>query len=199
MTQNLEIEFKNMLTKTEYQTLLKDLNINNEQIYSQENHYFDTPDFALKQARSALRIRKKQNDYEMTLKQPLEVGLMETNQRLSSEEALWAIQSGKLPAGEIKAKIDGMAIPFSKIEYFGSLHTNRVELEYKGGLLVLDHSCYLNKEDFELEFEVQSFHDGMEIFNEILRLYQIPERKTKNKIQRFYEEKYSKELRNRKN
>lgn len=189
MPQNLEIEFKNILTKAEYETLLHAFNITEDQIFSQENHYFDTSDFALKHAGSALRIRKKHNDYEMTLKQPLENGLLETNQKLSFQETKQAFQ-GRLPEGEIKSKIESMAIPFSRIEYFGSLLTNRTELEYKGGLLVLDHSLYLNKEDYELEFECQNFKEGSEVFYELLRLYRIPERKTKNKIQRFYDEKY---------
>lgn len=192
MTQNLEIEFKNMLTKAEYQTLLQFFHITGEQIFSQENHYFDTPDFALKHAGSALRIRQKQYTYEMTLKQPMEAGLLETNQQLGIEETALAIQSGQLPAGEIKLRIESMAIPFSTIEYFGSLKTNRAELAYKGGLLVLDHSCYLNKEDFELEFEAQSFQEGKQIFQGILEQFCIPERETKNKIQRFYDARYSK-------
>ncbi|NRD78444.1 CYTH domain-containing protein [Bacillus sp. BRMEA1] len=191
MPQNIEIEFKNMLTKTEYQTLLIAFKIKAEQFFTQENHYFDTPDFALKNMGSALRIRKKQKGFEMTLKQPVEIGLLETNQPLNAAEAEQMLQAGTLPAGEIKAKIDAISGDFSTLEYFGSLKTNRVEIAYQEGLLVLDHSLYLNTEDFEMEYEVQNYQKGKSIFDEILKLYQIPERKTKNKIQRFYETKYS--------
>ncbi|MFF2446156.1 CYTH domain-containing protein [Neobacillus sp. NPDC058068] len=190
MSQNIEIEFKNMLTKEEYERFLLEFNIDKRQIFSQENHYFDTPDFTLKELGSALRIRKKLQSYEMTLKQPAAVGILETNQTLSYEEAEQAIHSGKLPAGLIQNLLKKENVLFSTIEYFGSLSTNRVELAYKNGLLVLDQSFYLNKEDFELEYEVENYQEGKHVFLELLNQFQIPERKTDNKIRRFYHQKY---------
>lgn len=187
MTQNLEIEFKNMLTKQEYEQLLQQFQIDEGQIFSQENHYFDTTDFALKSVGAALRIRRKKEQYEMTLKQPAAVGLLETNQTVSGKEAAQAIQFGVLPSGRIKTMIEQKGIPVSAIHYFGSLVTKRVELKYKIGLLVLDHSIYLNNEDYELEYEVCDYDKGKEVFFNFLQRYQIPERKTKNKIRRFYE------------
>ncbi|ETI66776.1 CYTH domain-containing protein [Neobacillus vireti] len=190
MSQNIEIEFKNMLTKEEYERFLLEFNIDKSQIFSQENHYFDTPDFTLKELGSALRIRKKQRSFEMTLKQPAAVGILETNQTLSYKEAEQAIHSRKLPAGLIQNLLKKENVNFSTIEYFGSLSTNRVELAYKNGLLVLDQSFYLNKEDFELEYEVENYQEGKRVFLELLNQFQIPERKTDNKIRRFYHQKY---------
>src|SRR4051794_7223742 len=115
MSQNIEIEFKNMLTKKEYDLLLGTFNINEKQIFIQENHYFDTPNFALRDKVTALRIRQKQDYFEMTLKQPAGVGLLETNQILSEEEALAAIQFGKLPTGMIQNIIEEMHIPYFAI------------------------------------------------------------------------------------
>ncbi|WML27792.1 CYTH domain-containing protein [Neobacillus sp. OS1-33] len=190
MTQNIEIEFKNMLTKIEYESLLKYFKISQSQIFAQENHYFDTPDFALKSNNSALRIRKKGGTYEMTLKQPANVGLLETNQVIGEEEVLMAIHQGILPTGIIRSLIEEYQISFSTIEYFGSLITERVELEYKQGLLVLDHSIYLSKEDYELEYEVEDYQFGEKIFLELLKQLKIPSRKTENKIVRFYKQKF---------
>ncbi len=190
MTQNIEIEFKNMLTKIEYESLLKYFKISQSQIFSQENHYFDTPDFALKSNNSALRIRKKGGTYEMTLKQPANEGLLETNQVIGEEEVLMAIHQGILPTGIIRSLIEEYQISFSTIEYFGSLITERVELEYKQGLLVLDHSIYLSKEDYELEYEVEDYQFGEKIFLELLKQLKIPSRKTENKIVRFYKQKF---------
>ncbi len=189
MSQNIEIEFKNMLTKMEYEKILKELQIDKKLIFKQENHYFDTPDFALKEQGSALRIRKKAKSYELTLKQPATVGLLETNQLISEEEAINAIQSNKLPAGKIKAYIEEAGISFAELEYFGSLETKRVEFDYQNGLLVLDHSLYLNNEDYELEYEAENYQEGKERFSSILMQFNIPERITKNKIQRFYNQK----------
>jgi uncharacterized protein YjbK len=190
VSQNIEIEFKNMLIKEEYELLLSKFNINQNQIFSQENHYFDTLDFALKERGTALRIRQKKDYLEMTLKQPAAVGLLESNQKITKVEADAALQTGKLPSGFIQDIIEKMGIPIANIEYFGSLLTVRTEFKYKDGLLVLDHSYYLNKEDYELEYEVENYELGLETFNEFLSIYDIPIRKTENKIRRFYDQKF---------
>jgi uncharacterized protein YjbK len=189
MTQNVEIEFKNMLLKKEYELLLKEFNITQDEIFTQENHYFDTTDFALKTKSSALRIRFKKDFFEMTLKQPLEIGLLETNQPLTRSEAALAIEKGILPEGSIKKMIEDSGIPFSQLSYFGSLKTHRAEKRTEYGLVVLDHSIYLDKEDFELEFEVEDYVNGLDSFKNLLQKYKIPERKTENKILRFYTQK----------
>ncbi|TDK58522.1 CYTH domain-containing protein [Bacillus salipaludis] len=189
MFQNIEIEFKNMLTKEEYELLLIKFTTVESKLITQENHYFDTKDFALKNEQSALRIRQKGQQFEMTLKQPANIGLLETTQNLTEAEATLAIQEGKLPSGAIKEIISKMDIVFSKLSYFGSLKTNRAEMNYKSGILVLDHSLYLNKEDYELEYEVENEQLGQKIFEELLNQYNIPHRKTENKIQRFYNQK----------
>jgi uncharacterized protein YjbK len=190
LSQNIEIEFKNMLNSEEYQKLITYFSIKENDIFIQENHYFDTADFALKEQGSALRIRKKGKKFEMTLKQPVSEGLLETNQVLSMEEASAAILNGLLPSGDIQGLIIKMNIPFSKLHYFGSLTTKRVEFEYNKGLLVLDHSYYLNKEDFEVEYEVEHYQHGKQIFLDLLKQHGIPNRETKNKIHRFYQQKY---------
>ncbi|WP_342430265.1 CYTH domain-containing protein [Neobacillus sp. FSL H8-0543] len=189
MSETIEIEFKNMLTKSEYEKLLDTFKITETQIFSQENHYFDTPDFALKHKESALRIRVKENIYEMTLKQPHQIGLLETTQILNEEEFSAAIKNGILPRGIIYDRLTSMAVSFTDVEYFGSLVTKRVEIPYKNGLLVFDHSLYLNKEDYELEYEAQDYHLGQQIFLELLNQHTIPQRTTENKIRRFYRHK----------
>ena len=190
MTQNIEIEFKNILTKNEYEQLLKFFKVDKNHIFKQENHYFDTPNFALKSKETALRIRKKGLKYEMTLKQPAAVGLLETNQTISEDEAQLAIHFGKLPTGIIQRLIEEIEIPFSTLEYFGSLITERVEFEYQKGLLVLDHSIYLDTEDYELEYEVENYQNGEKLFSDLLEKFKIPGRITENKIRRFYYRKY---------
>ncbi|MBM7653678.1 CYTH domain-containing protein [Neobacillus cucumis] len=190
MSQNLEIEFKNMLTKAEYERILNEFHIGQDDIFTQENLYFDSPDFALKKAKSALRIRKKGTDYVMTLKTPLEIGLLETNQILTTEEADAAINHNCLPEGEIKQVIEASNISFANIIYFGSLTTKRTELPYEDGLLVLDHSIYLHQEDYELEYEVENYQEGKRNFQNLLKRFMIPERQTENKVSRFYNQKY---------
>ncbi|XJZ28196.1 CYTH domain-containing protein [Bacillota bacterium Lsc_1132] len=191
MTQTLEIEFKNILTKSEYERLLEFFKIEKEAIFAQENHYFDTSDFQLKQKGAALRIREKDQQFELTLKQPFQEGLLETNVLLSPHVAQLAFSKNLLPEGEIEKLIEEMGIPFSKLKYFGSLLTKRAEVKDANGLFVLDYSSYLKKEDYELEYEVENYQRGQAFFNEFLAKHGIPKRETKNKIQRFYDRKYS--------
>lgn len=195
MSQSIEIELKNILTKQEFNKLIKFFQFNDENFFTQENHYFDTKDFALKKAGCALRIRRKNNRYELTLKQPYGDGLLETNEHLTDEMAENMFQTGKTMVESIRNLIEGMKIDPNLMQYFGSLTTNRAETAYKNGLIVLDHSYYLNKEDFEIEYEVSNREKGLEVFSELLLHLDIPIRKTDNKIMRFYNEKYNQQAR----
>ena len=69
MSQEIEIEFKNMLTKEQYESLLQHFHVQPEQIKYQVNHYFDTESWQLKQLMSGLRIRQIDNYFECTLKE----------------------------------------------------------------------------------------------------------------------------------
>ncbi|ESU32645.1 hypothetical protein G3A_10195 [Bacillus sp. 17376] len=191
MSQNIEIEFKNMLTEEEFHFLEKYFKIEPEQFKEQINHYFETNSFTLKDHRSALRIREKGSEFEMTLKQPAETGLLETNQMLTTGQAQEALSTGKLPEGEVKDAVEKLIKDSEPLQYFGSLTTVRAEIEYKDGLLVLDHSYYLNTEDYELEYEVTDETEGYQIFSKLLEELKIPVRPTDNKIKRFYTTKYN--------
>ncbi|MGI8385498.1 CYTH domain-containing protein [Robertmurraya sp. P23] len=191
MSQHIEIEFKNMLTKEEYLHLITEFLINETMIDTQINHYFDTEKFQLKELGSALRIREKEGRFELTLKQPLVVGLLETNQELTKDVAFAMLQGATLPNGIVREQLEKNDFPINKLQYFGSLTTKRCELQYKGGLLVLDHSLYLLKEDYELEYEVEDPVEGELAFKQLLQTFQIPIRVTENKIKRFYNQKYS--------
>ncbi|MCM3616844.1 CYTH domain-containing protein [Sutcliffiella horikoshii] len=189
--QEIEIEFKNMLTFDEFTSLCSAFKVKSEDFFSQENHYFDTPTFALKDKGCALRVRKKGESFTLTLKQPAAEGLLETHQSVSEEEFV-SMKEGHI--GIIEGTISSilmaeLGVDPSKTLYFGSLKTNRVELPYKNGLLVLDESNYMETSDFEVEFEVNNYAEGEKSFHELLTSYGIPLRETKNKIVRFYEAK----------
>jgi uncharacterized protein YjbK len=189
MTQEIEIEFKNLLTEEEFQKIKAAFYIKDNEFILQENHYFDTPNFSLKELGAALRIRKKQQQYVMTLKEPAKVGLLETHQMITKEAATEIISTGRLLHGQIVDRLENLGVDFQTITYFGTLSTLRAEKKHRNGLLVLDHSRYLTVEDFELEYEVQDEATGKIDFQELLNDLEIPIRPTKNKIRRFYEQK----------
>ncbi|KAF2422825.1 CYTH domain-containing protein [Bacillus subtilis] len=186
MSQEIEIEFKNMLTKQEFKNIAAALQLTEKDFTDQKNHYFDTDSFALKQKHAALRIRRKNGKYVLTLKEPADVGLLETHQQLSEVSDLAGFS---VPEGPVKDQLHKLQIDTDAIQYFGSLATNRAEKETEKGLIVLDHSRYLNKEDYEIEFEAADWHEGRQAFEQLLQQFSIPQRETKNKILRFYEEK----------
>ncbi|OIK08542.1 CYTH domain-containing protein [Bacillus sp. MUM 13] len=192
MDQHIEIEFKNLLSQEEFNKLTNYFNVKESDFVLQENHYFDTSDFALKNQKSALRIRVKQGKHELTLKQPARDGLLESNQQLTPMQAEAFLKGEGFPEGEIQQLLISVNVEPQQIEFFGTLKTSRFEFPYKNGLLVLDHSHYLGTEDFEMEYEALSRPEGQEIFSTLLETLQIPERMTENKVKRFYLQKMKK-------
>ena len=187
--QEIEIEFKNMLTEKEYHQVKKYFSLKESDFFVHENEYFETATFALQKQHSALRIRKKADQYILTLKQPASEGLLETHQILSSEEVQSFRLNQQLPVGEVKTVLEKSAIMINELHSLGVLKTKRAEVPYQNGLIVLDHSFYLDTEDFELEYEVQQALEGKQAFITLLSELNIPIRPTKNKIVRFFEQK----------
>lgn len=192
MNQELEIEFKNLVTKSNFHKLLTYFSITESDFNKQINYYFDTTDFQLRSNGSALRIREKQQHFTLTLKQPSKIGLLETHQVISEEEALNAFNDGLLPKGDICTQLsNSFQIELNRCQLLGSLITNRAEISYLNGILVFDHSFYLGTEDFEIEFEVteREAQNGERIFDKLFSDLNIPIVKTDNKIKRFFSRK----------
>ncbi|MDM5297539.1 CYTH domain-containing protein [Bacillus pumilus] len=186
MAQEIEIELKQLLMKDEFEQLKQHFQLQNEDFRTQINYYFDTPQFDIKSQLAALRIREKEGQWVLTLKEPHEIGLLETHQTIVPPSQ---IQSFQIPEGEVADRLHRLNIPKDQIVYFGSLETSRAEKRIQEGLIVLDHSRYLTIEDYELEFEVSDLEIGQTAFAQLLSQFHIQARHTKNKVVRFYEEK----------
>lgn len=178
-----------MLTVDEFIQLKYFFNLTDKDFFKQINHYFDTPLFTLKNNKQALRIREKNKLYEMTLKQPASIGLLETNELISKQQCEHMLTTGEIPDGKIKSLVQSQLNEQEMVAYFGSLTTIRAETDYMNGLIVLDNSSYLNTEDYELEYEVSNIELGQKHFDALLESQTIPKRTTKNKLVRFYEQK----------
>lgn len=187
MSQEIEIEFKNMLTKSEFERLLVHFAIQATDFHVQHNHYFDTPEQALKQHRAGLRIRQLPNRNELTLKEAAKgIALLETTDSLTNEQVLQVLENNTLiPAIEVKLRLDDLQIPLNKLQKIGTLSTTRAEINYNGGLLVFDHSQYANTDDYELEYEVTDEQSGKLIFMDLLKTVNIPLRPAQKKLVRF--------------
>ncbi|MBF0812682.1 MULTISPECIES: CYTH domain-containing protein [Staphylococcus] len=188
MATNNEIEFKQLLTESQYNVIHKTY-FNEIEPYKQTNFYIDTPDFDLKDHKSALRIRVKDEYLEMTLKIPAEVGLTEYNfETHVVPELNKPIPEQSLPS-EIADQLTKMDIDLTELIILGSLKTERLEKEINGNLLVLDKSTYLDFEDFELEYEVEDYDEGLIQFKSILEKFDMKHEIPANKVQRFFNRK----------
>ncbi|TKD71881.1 CYTH domain-containing protein [Pseudalkalibacillus hwajinpoensis] len=185
MSQEVEIEFKNMLTKDEYVALLSAYELSKEDIKTQTNDYFDTKDFLLREKGAALRVRSKNNTLFLTLKEPASEGLLETHQSITQDTFDFIKSKGQLPEGEVQEQLHNLGV-HTELLHLGSLTTHRAERTIESGLLVLDRSEYLGREDFELEFEVTKYEEGKRAFQTLLKQHHIKERNAKNKILRFF-------------
>ncbi|MFP7479698.1 CYTH domain-containing protein [Terribacillus saccharophilus] len=187
MPQEIEIEFKNLLTEAEFRKLYKAFDMANAPEIQQVNHYFETNDFQLKQHGAALRIREKNGKYQSTLKQPQGDGLLETHDYLTEQEANSWLQGHITLGPEINKQLQEMGIAAADLTYGGSLETIRREKSYNDTIIVLDKSNYGDITDYELELEAQSFAHGERVFHTVLTENGIAKCETPNKIERFYD------------
>ncbi|WP_211088780.1 CYTH domain-containing protein [Listeria innocua] len=190
MVKELEIEFRNLLTKEEYDRLIEDFRIKEADFFEQTNFYLDTADFGLKERNSALRIRQLETQYQLTLKTPEARGLMETTQILAADQASAITDGANIPVGPVRDTLKEIGINHEDLQVFGSLKTIRAEKDYKKGLLVFDKNFYGSISDFDLEYEVSDYDKGKEIFDKLLKEYQITNHPAENKVARFYNHVY---------
>ncbi|MFQ3904603.1 CYTH domain-containing protein [Staphylococcus sp. Mo2-7] len=188
MATNNEIEFKQLLSQSQYQSIYNKYFPDMEP-FSQTNYYIDTEQFDLRSHKSALRIRVKDEYYEMTFKDTAEVGLMEYNFETDViPELNKKLVANDLPL-EITEQLTKMNVDINQLVILGALTTSRLEKEIQGNLLVLDRSDYLNYQDYELEYEVEDYDDGLIQFEMILETFDIKHETPENKVQRFFNRK----------
>lgn len=186
MAQQIEIEYKTLLTKDDYEKIFDYYQLKNHSFTQQTNVYFDTPDQQLKKRRWGLRIRRYESTGELTLKCPTDqMGLLEITDDLSIETTRLLIEEQRILAtGEVAQQLQQQAIVLDELRPLAELTTKRYELDLPIGLLALDHSWYNKQEDYELELEVQDETQGKVDFFQLLEKLNIPYQKAENKIVR---------------
>lgn len=182
-----EIEFKQLLDSNRYQSI-KTQYFKGQTPFKQVNYYIDTPDFQIQSQKMALRIREKANGtFELTLKVPDTVGLLEYNAQFQIQpEENMTLEPSDID-DDIREVLQQRHVQLDTLKILGALTTYRLETKTDEGLLVLDHSLYLGTEDFELEFEVRDFNAGQQAFNDLLAELKLSRVVPKNKVQRFFE------------
>ncbi len=179
MKKNLEIEYKSLLTKEEFELLLK--HFHSHTIMDQTNYYFDTKDFDLLKQKANVRIRKINDSFEFTLKQSLNEGVLEHSLSVGSSDV------SELSHPEIVKLLDQLNVNTPLIS-IGSIRTIRylIKDEYKE--ICLDHSFINNYQDYEIEYELIKEHSTSYVdFMKILNNHSIQFKKAKPKFVRFIE------------
>ena len=184
----VEREFKNLLTKSQYHSLLENFKSLLTKEITQTNSYYDW-DGILQSHKMALRIRivKGKSIGEITLKIPqstLEV--LEFTHEMPVE-ILHQYNEQKqfsLPLS-IKEALESNGVFIEKVKQISLLTTHRFEGPLSNNeWLVLDESYYNGKMDYEMEMEVQNLSLGEEVFLQILQKYQIQREQAESKIKR---------------
>ena len=184
----VEREFKNLLTKSQYHSLLEDFKSLLTKEITQTNSYYDW-DGILQSHKMALRIRIVEGKTigEITLKIPqssLEV--LEFTHEMPGEILLKYNEQKQfsLPLS-IKEALESNGVFIEKVKQISLLTTHRFEGPLSNNeWLVLDESYYNGKVDYEMEMEVQNLSLGEEVFLKILQKYQIQREQAESKIKR---------------
>jgi uncharacterized protein YjbK len=186
MSTQIEKEFKNLLTKEEYEQLLVHYQLDESAAIHQTNTYYDTDDRQLQSLKMGLRIRTYDNDAELTLKV-----LLQENEQLEITDALSLVEANQLisdkkikNAGHVASMLKKENIDLDRLKPVGQLSTVRHTFSGEGGVYFLDKSYYQDQKDYELEFETEDLEKGLILFNTFLTYHEIKERKTTQKIQR---------------
>ena len=184
----IEKEFKNLLTKAQYEAIADDYQSVFTKDVTQTNSYYDYEGL-LQQHKMALRIRivEGKETGEITLKIPqssLEV--LEYTEVLPVD-ILNAYNHDKqftLPTS-LQEALENKGITLQTVNQTALLTTHRLEGALsENGWLVLDESHYNGKVDFEMEMEVRSLELGEPVFLGILEKYKIERRQAESKIKR---------------
>lgn len=185
MSEQLEIEFKTLLTQAEYQHLLTQFTVAETDFITQTNHYFDTPTYELQALGCGLRIRQFAQNGELTLKSPQTVGLLETTDLLDETELNTLLMQKKIKqTGTVAQKIQSLGIEPQTVQPFATLTTKRAEIKLPEGLMALDQSWYSDQVDYELELEVTDEQATVASFLQLLTRLEIAYKPSQNKIQR---------------
>ena len=168
MEENLEIEFKVLIDQDTFDQIINDHHI--DATYQQTNYYLMHP--KLTELKYMLRIREKQGQYELTLKQPQTRGNLETNLTIS-ETTKKMILDHQLVNNDIFALLKPYGLDSTMFKTDCFLTTTRHEIKTPTGLICLDFNQYNGINDYELEYEVYDFHQGRQAFLDFIAQYQL--------------------------
>lgn len=170
---NIEIEAKVLLKRTDYEKLKKNLEFV-PAVKIQSNYYLDSNDRILKKYGMVLRLRTREGNAKLTLKAPLSEGLLEKNQSMTLQEATDMIRNDKIPEGEISDFLQILHIDPSDLTILAELTTERREGVYDGTSINISKNTYGDTIDYEIECDSDSKAKSERTLKELLDKFKIP-------------------------
>ncbi len=170
---NIEIEAKVLLKRTDYEKLKKNLEFI-PAVKIQSNYYLDSNDRVLKKYGMIVRLRTREGNAKLTLKAPLSEGLLEKNQSMSLQEATDMIRSNKIPEGEIRDFLETLHINPESLSILAELITERREGVYNETKINISKNTYGDTIDYEIECDSDSKTKSEKTLEEICVKFKIP-------------------------
>ena len=177
MTQ-VEIEYKSLLTKAEFDQLRT--HFKNAKLIIQNNIYYKYKNPNIK---IACRIREKDGQATLTFKQDHTIGRLETNfKKIDKHSDFFARE-------DVKAFLieNGFTESFDPI---GALLTYRYQILEEHQEICIDENHYDSIIDYELEVEsIDSPESALDRFNELCEQFNIQKQTSISKFERYLKQK----------
>lgn len=178
MKENLEIEFKSLLSPFDFNRLRESFFVD-ATLNVQMNSYYDTPDGNLQAQKSSARIRIVNDKALFTLKVINEEGYVVEYEVLDDYLEIDDPRIQKILSDL------GFSTDLVKIS---SSRTHRFLVKDSKGEWCLDHTEFTNQVDFEIEYELTnpsvSPQEGLQHFLDFLQKYSLSYQKGPSKFQR---------------
>ncbi len=170
---NIEIEAKVLLKRTDYEKLKKNLEFV-PAVKIQSNYYLDSTDRVLKKYGMIVRLRTREGNANLTMKAPLSEGLLEKTQPMTLQEATDMIRNNRVPEGEVKDFLETLHIDPNSLTILAELTTERREGTYEGTKINISKNTYGDTIDYEIECDSDSKSKSEKTLEELCTKFKIP-------------------------
>jgi len=176
MDKNIEVEYKTLVSKSEFERLREHFPI--RFLIDQTNTYYDTVDRQLSTQKIACRIREVNGRFEATVK-------IKNNGDLTEHTLLAELNDPIIfTMPEFMALWESVSVTGSLLP-IGQCHTMREMVVDEWGELCFDTNTYRGMTDYEIEYEVKAdFDTSFHRFMRILALENIEYVPSSSKMKR---------------
>ena len=168
--EQIEIEYKILISEDIYNHIVEDYQEMIDREYVQVNHYLMHP--ILDELKYMVRIRDKDDRYELTLKRPNIIGRLEMNLDIDLQTRQMILNHQEVN-NEIFDILKELKISIKDIDTSHYLKTKRIDVKLDEGMLSIDKNEYEDYTDYEIEFEVSDSKIGFSKFIEIIKPYHL--------------------------